>query len=119
MYGGEEYRRPVVLQPPEAGDSWGGSVSTDYDIDGSTTRSRFREFFRNFRIDNVFIYRDSLIRHWNRRELFVEVDLSHLNQYDPVLFNSLQVEQAAETTPHTSFLTRHILSLKHRISQQR
>lgn len=66
-------------------------MSTDYDIDGSTTRSRFREFFRNFRIDNVFTYRDALIRHWNKRELFVEVDLAHLNQYDPVLFNSLQV----------------------------
>ena len=92
MFGEEEVRRPVVLQPPDAGDSWGGSRLVNFDIDGASARTRFREFFRNFRVDNVFIYRDSLIRHWNRRELFIEVDLSHLNQYDEVLFNSLQVK---------------------------
>jgi hypothetical protein len=97
MYGEDEVRRPVVLQPPDASDSWGGSRLVDFDIDGSSARSRFREFFRNFRVDNVFIYRDALIRHWNRKELFVEVDLSHLNQFDEVLFNNLQVPFAHHT----------------------
>lgn len=91
MYGEEQTRRPVVLQPPDAGDSWGGSRSVNLDIEGSTARNRFREFFRNFRMDNVYIYRDALIRHWNRKELFVEVELAHLNQFDEVLFNNLQV----------------------------
>jgi hypothetical protein len=91
MYGGDESRAPVVLQPPDAGDTWGGSRLVNFDIDGSSARNRFREFFRNFRLENVFIYRDALIRHWNRKEMFVEVDLSHLNQFDEVLFNNLQV----------------------------
>jgi DNA replication licensing factor MCM5 len=90
MYGEDEVRRPVVLQPPDMGDAWGGSRLTNFDIDGSSARNRFREFFRNFRLENVYIYRDALIRNWNRKELFVEVDLFHLNQFDEVLFNNLQ-----------------------------
>lgn len=91
MYGEEETRRPVVLQPPDLGDSWGSRSSVNFDIEGSSARNRFREFFRNFRVDNVYIYRDALIRHWNRKELFVEVELAHLNQFDEILFNNLQV----------------------------
>ncbi|KAJ1428371.1 MCM2/3/5 family-domain-containing protein [Ochromonadaceae sp. CCMP2298] len=72
------------------GDAWGGSRLTNFDIDGSSARNRFREFFRNFQLENVYIYRDALIRNWNRKELFVEVDLFHLNQFDEVLFNTLQ-----------------------------
>eukprot|EP00605_Chrysophyceae_sp_TOSAG23-4_P000993 GSChrysophyteH1.ASY1.ANO1.1094.1 assembled CDS len=59
-------------------------------IPGATVRARFREFFRNFRQGNVFIYRDALVRQWNRREYFVDVDLAHINEYDEVLFNNLQ-----------------------------
>lgn len=92
MYGEDEVRRPVVLQPLDSADSWGGSRLVNFDIDGSNARNRFREFFRNFRLDNVYIYRDALIRHWNRKELFIEVDLAHLNQFDEVLFNNLQVK---------------------------
>lgn len=91
MYGEEETRRPVVLQPPDLGDSWGSRSAVNFDIEGSSARNRFREFFRNFRLDNVYIYRDALIRHWNRKELFVEVELAHLNQFDEILFNNLQV----------------------------
>lgn len=79
------------MQPLDSADSWGGSRLVNFDIDGSNARNRFREFFRNFRLDNVYIYRDALIRHWNRKELFIEVDLAHLNQFDEVLFNNLQV----------------------------
>lgn len=93
MYGEVESRQPVVLQPPDTNAAWSGGVNSlvDFNIEGSNARSRFREFFRNFRLDNVFIYRDSLIRNWNRRDYFVEVDLLHLNQFDEILFNNLQV----------------------------
>jgi len=70
----------------------------DFNIEGSNARSRFREFFRNYRLDNVFIYRDALIRNWNRRHYFVEVDLSHLNQFDEILFNNLQVQLSNNVT---------------------
>lgn len=58
---------------------------------GAAIRSRFREFFRNFRLDNVYPYRDALVRHWNQREYFIEVELAHLGQYDETLFNYIQV----------------------------
>ena len=51
---------------------------------------RFREFFRNFRQGNVYIYRDALVRHWNRREYYVEVDVGHVNEYDAMLTQALQ-----------------------------
>ena len=88
---GEDFRAPVVLEPPQLDDDWGSTERLDFNVEGSAARARFREFFRNFRNDNVFIYRDALMRHWNRREMFVDVDLGHLNQFDEVLFNQLQV----------------------------
>lgn len=107
MYGEIESRPPVVLQPPDTNTTWssgnGGSL-TDFNIEGSNARSRFREFFRNFRLDNVYLYRDALIRNWNRRDYFVEVDLSHLNQFDEILFNNLQVHC---TSMHSSFLLQY------------
>jgi hypothetical protein len=64
---------------------------TAFEIEGANARQRFREFFRNFRQGHTYIYRDALIRHWNRGEYFVEVDLAHLNEYDDILLNALQV----------------------------
>lgn len=98
MFGEDEIRRPVVLQPPDLNDSWGSNNLVNFEIDGSGARNRFREFFRNFRLENVYLYRDALIRHWNRKELFVEVDLSHLNQFDEILFNNLQVSNFCLTS---------------------
>ena len=93
MFGEDSARPPVVLQPPNPSDGWGSDSygGEKFDIDGSSARNRFREFFRNFRLDNVYLYRDSLIRQYNAGLMFVEVDLSHLNQYDAVLYNSLTV----------------------------
>jgi DNA replication licensing factor MCM5 len=86
-------RRPVVLEP--LGDGNDGRLRVGaYEIEGSTARSRFREFFRNFRLGNVYLYRDALIRHWNRGEYFVEVDLAHVHEYDEVLLQSLQVKRS-------------------------
>ena len=82
--------RPVVLEPHTDGYDGRQRVGA-YEIEGSAARSRFREFFRNFRLGNVYPYRDALIRHWNRGEFFVEVDLAHVHEYDEVLLQSLQV----------------------------
>ena len=86
----DESRRPVVLEAQ--GDVVQGSRhrNSAYELEGSSARLRFREFFRNFRQGNVYIYRDALVRHWNRREYFVEVDVGHVNEYDAILTQALQ-----------------------------
>lgn len=53
------------------------------------TRYRFREFVRNFHQNSSYIYRDALMRHWNRKEFFLEVDLSHVNEFDEGLYDCL------------------------------
>jgi len=86
----DDSRAPVVLEPAGAMPSTTDrSLNSDFEIQGSTARHRFREFFRNFRQGNVYKYRDALVRQWNRREYFVDVDLAHVNEYDEVLFNNL------------------------------
>ena len=72
---------------------WGneGNEISVFETDGSVLRRNFREFFRTFRLGNVYIYRDALMRHWNREEYFIEVDLAHVSQFDEGLFNNLQV----------------------------
>jgi hypothetical protein len=95
MFGELDTRAPVVLEQPEfiQDDIWGrDKQALDFNVDGSSARLRFREFFRNFQLDNIFIYREGLLRNWNRRELYIEVDLAHLNEFDEVLFNNLSVK---------------------------
>lgn len=84
----------MVLEPPGELIRNRGNLDFDTDVKGAAARQRFREFFRNFRQGNVFIYRETLVRQWNRREFFVEVDLSHVNEYDEILFNNLQSRPA-------------------------
>lgn len=105
MFGELDTREPVVLEPPEyMQDEWGREKpSLDFNVDGASARLRFREFFRNFKQDNIFIYRDALLRNWNRRELYIEVDLSHLNEFDEVLFNNLQVTMSLSSLVPTTF----------------
>jgi hypothetical protein len=93
---GEEHRRPIILQPPDSSILESSVIRrrgpTNLDMDNATARKKFKAFFRGYHSgDYVYIYRDALIRHWNRNELFVEVDLAHLNQFDEDLFNNLQV----------------------------
>ena len=88
-------RAAVVLQPLgeiAVRDIHQLADGTGYEIEGAAARQRFREFFRNYHgSNNVYIYRDALVRQWMRREYFVEVDMAHVNEYDEVLFNNLQV----------------------------
>ncbi len=61
------------------------------ELQGSIARKLFREFFRNFSLGNIFIYRESLFRQWSRNEYFVEVNLAHVQEFHRDLFNCLQV----------------------------
>jgi hypothetical protein len=56
-------RRPIVLEP-QGDNNDDRNRRGGYEIEGSTARTKFREFFRNFRQGNVYIYRDALIRNW-------------------------------------------------------
>jgi DNA replication licensing factor MCM5 len=83
--------RPIVLQPPEDIDGWErGNLNHNYNVEGSSARHRFKDFFRNFCTSNVYTYREALLRQWNKREFFVEVDVAHMSEYDDALLNSLQ-----------------------------
>lgn len=86
-----ESRPIVILEPPEHASSWGQRNDLNFEFEGLTARAKFREFFRNFRVDSVYIYREALIRNWNRGIFSVDVDCSHLNEFDEVLLHHLQV----------------------------
>ena len=88
----DESRAPIVLLPPETEDAWSRSRNDpNFVLDGASMRQLFREFFRNFRLGTAYIYRDSLIRHWNRNEYYIDIDLAHINEFSESLFNALQV----------------------------
>lgn len=79
----------IVVQPP--GEIERNHASDRNVLSASLAKQTFREFFRNFRIGNLYIYRDALIRQFNRGEYFIEVDLAHVNEFDDQLLNNLQV----------------------------
>lgn len=95
MFGELDTRAPVILEPPETlqEHEWGRrhDQPLNLNLDARVSITYFREFFRNFKIDNIFIYRESLLKNWNRRELFIDVDLDHLNEFNQDLFNHLLV----------------------------
>jgi hypothetical protein len=98
MFGETDIGSITVLEQPRTAADWGDYDPSrplkDYNVEPSIAKLRFCHFFRNFKCDNVFIYREMLMRNWNRRELYIEVDLSHLNEYDEVLFYNLQVKSS-------------------------
>ena len=79
----------TVLQPAE--DINLVQHETDGTIEHFQARKLFREFFRNFRLGNVYIYRDALTRQWNCGQYYVEVDLFHVQEFNRNLYNNLQV----------------------------
>eukprot|EP01038_Epipyxis_sp_PR26KG_P005704 gene5704-7872_t len=101
----EEYRHPIVIQAPydpaTASVRQTEGLDLSYDLQGHTIRNRFREFFRNFKKDNLLIYtyRNALVRQWNRNEYFIEVDLADLNQFDAALTENLQ-SRPSEIMPY-------------------
>jgi DNA replication licensing factor MCM5 len=87
----DESRAPVVLESfSDVPLDTDRSLNSNFEMPGATARYHFREFFRNFRQGNIYIYRDALIRQWNRKTYFIDIDLAHIGEYDEVLFNNLQ-----------------------------
>lgn len=86
-----ESRPLVILEPPEPGFDWGERTDLNFQFEGPITRAKFREFLRNFRIANKYIYREALIRNWTRNNFSVEVDCAHLVEFDETLLHHLQV----------------------------
>ena len=70
------------------------NTSADFTLSGAQARQRFRQFFLSYHVGNNFIYRDALVRRFNRGEFFIEVDLGHVSEYDPALFENLQSNPA-------------------------
>ena len=62
----------------------------DGEISLSDARGRFREFVRNFRVRNVFVYREQLKQRYHKGEYWLEVNLSDLGAYDSQLQECLQ-----------------------------
>lgn len=82
-------QKPLVVAQPA--DRWGGwdtdknnssTRGSGQQLEGSALRQKFREFFRTFRLGNLYIYREALLRHYNRQEYYIEVDLKHVGEYD-------------------------------------
>jgi DNA replication licensing factor MCM5 len=70
--------------------------STEYDAEltedkanASVIRRHFREFLRNYRTNQRYLYREKLLRMHQREGSFIDVDLSHLAEYDSHLLDAL------------------------------
>ncbi|KAI9105792.1 MCM2/3/5 family-domain-containing protein [Phlyctochytrium arcticum] len=64
----------------------------------TATVQKFTSFIRQFRLDHVFIYRDQLRQNLVIGQYFLEVDLSHLVQFDEDVGNGVK-ERPAEYLP--------------------
>ncbi|CAM9525071.1 unnamed protein product [Discosporangium mesarthrocarpum] len=53
------------------------------------TKAEFREFIRSYRQGNLFPYRDQLLQRYRKREPFLEVNIGHVNEFKPELFDLL------------------------------
>jgi hypothetical protein len=87
-------KKPVVLSRQMDNDSRPKTAEEEdaqYTLTGNQARKGFSEFFKNFRIGGVFHYREALLRNWNKKHYFVEVNLAHVYEYNDMLLNALQV----------------------------
>jgi DNA replication licensing factor MCM5 len=71
-----------------SGDNGLGQESTD--VSPNQAKSRLREFIRNYRERDIFVYRDQLLQRYRKGDNYLDVDLAHLNAYDPVLQDMIQ-----------------------------
>ena len=87
-------RNTVILENNRNIDPYDDIQGGDGGLSPPKVRALVREFFRNFRCGNVYIYRDALVRNWNRHEYYIEIDLAHLNEFSEELFNIMQTKPA-------------------------
>lgn len=57
-----------------------------------SAQTKFREFFRSYRVGAVFPYRDQLLQRFRKREFYLEVNLRDLLNYDPALHELIQLQ---------------------------
>lgn len=87
-------KRPVVLSRKLDKDSQPKTFAEEdaqYNLTGHQARRGFTEFFKNFRIGGVFHYREALLRNWNKKQYYIEVNLAHVYEFNDMLLNALQV----------------------------
>lgn len=80
-----------IIEPYVEADRHRTSAAGYVPLLNNQARLRFREFVKSFRQGNVYFYRDALTRQFGKNEYCLEIDLAHVNEYDEMLFNSLQV----------------------------
>ncbi|KPI86975.1 putative DNA replication licensing factor MCM5 [Leptomonas seymouri] len=74
-----------------AGDGYGGGGSVDGDSEvGTDIRLLAKEFITQFRIHHVFIYMDMLRKNLSAGLHYVELQMSHLQQFSGALFGAVQ-----------------------------
>jgi len=62
----------------------------DRETQPSDAKRLFKEFIKEFRDNNAYIYRDQLRRHYNLNEYYIEVDLDDLTAYNESLAHKLK-----------------------------
>ena len=75
----------------EGGIFWGDSTEQAEGGQSSATvnRVKYREFIRNFRLDEEYVYREALRSAIVTRQQMMEVDIDHLMEFDEELTNEL------------------------------
>ncbi|GMH60385.1 hypothetical protein TrST_g5649 [Triparma strigata] len=74
------------------------SANGDVEYSLSVIQRNFKEFIRNYQTNGVYIYRDALLQSVRRGRNALEISLSHLNEYDPMLL-SLVMETPGSVMP--------------------
>ena len=90
---GQVFSSDQQLHPGGPGGA-GGAGGADGKLQTTMKKAKemFREFVRTFRVGNTFPYREQLIQRYRKREFMLEVQLSDLANYEPVLHDLVQEE---------------------------
>lgn len=94
MFGEGGGSRTVVLEPIDESyqyNDWTEETGEDFNSSNATIKLKFKEFIKNFSLENIFHYRELLLKQYNRRSYFISIDISHIREFDEVLFNKLLV----------------------------
>ena len=61
----------------------------DEELTVSRARAAYRGFIRNYREQNLYIYREQLLQNYSKGDTTLTIDLQHLSQYQPRLADAL------------------------------
>ena len=67
-----------------------GDAPDSTQLTRQSVKHRFREFIRNFRQGNNFLYRNQLLQRWRKRDFHMTVDLQDVLSYDSELNDLIQ-----------------------------